>query len=217
VPQHDHTKPGPSYLYAKLALTIAGAGDVARVASEGLLAAADATDNPALACYALLAYGFAYRDSDPVSAYEVHREGLTIAKDSGNRQIESHLAVSLSQVAAPHGDPMDAFDFFTLAIRNYYDSGNISVLRSPLAILAAFFDRLGHHEPAATISRFAATPLTRAAYPEINTAITNLREMLGDQAYESFARAGEHMTNAAMATFALDQIDRARADILRAD
>jgi len=42
-------------------------------------------------------------------------------------------------------------------------------LHSPLAILAAVFDRLGYCEPAATISEFAATPLTRAAVPEITT------------------------------------------------
>ena len=87
---------------------------------------------------------------------------------AGQRQptIESVIAVSLSRLAATHGDPDDAFDFLTLAIRNYYDSGSFSLLRSPLAILAAFLDRLGHHEPAATISGFAANPATRAGIPE---------------------------------------------------
>ena len=48
------------------------------------------------------------------------------------------------------------------------------------------------------------------AFPEIDTAISHLREVLGDKAYESFARAGEKMTNAAMATYAFEQIDLAR-------
>jgi hypothetical protein len=97
-----------------------------------------------------------------------------------------------------------------VAIRNLYDSGSFSILPTPLAVLAAIFDRLGHHEPAATICGFAATPLSRTAFPEINRAITHLRELLGDEVYESFARASEHMTNATMATYALDQIDQAR-------
>jgi hypothetical protein len=42
---------------------------------------------------------------------------------------------------------------------------------------------------------------------QLDTA--HLRDMLGDEGYESFARAGEHMTNAAMATYTLDQIDQA--------
>jgi hypothetical protein len=100
--------------------------------------------------------------------------------------------------------------------RNFYDSGSFSLMPSPLAILAAFFDRLGHHEPATTISGFAVTPLTRKAFPEITTAITHVREVLGDDVYRSFARTGENMTNAAMATFAFEQIDQARAELLRA-
>jgi hypothetical protein len=113
-----------------------------------------------------------------------------------------------------HGEPTDAFENTTLAIRNFYDSGSFSLMPTPLAILAAFLDRLGYCEPAATISGFAANPLTRIAYPEFTTAIAHLREVLGDEAYESLARTGKNMTNAAMATYAFDQIDRARVELL---
>ena len=50
-------------------------------------------------------------------------------------------------------------------------------------------------------------------FPEINTAVAHLRAVLGDQAYESLARKGETMTTAAMATYAYDQIDQARAEL----
>ena len=79
---------------------------------------------------------------------------------------------------------------------------------SPLAVLAASLDRLGHHEPAAVIGHFADTPFTRAGYPEITTTITHLREALGDDAYEALAAQGASMTNAAMAAYAFEQIDR---------
>ena len=49
--------------------------------------------------------------------------------------------------------------------------------------------------------------------PEVATAITHLRDVLGDQTYESLAREGETMTTAAMVTYALDQIDQARAEL----
>jgi hypothetical protein len=196
-----------------LALTIAGATDEAMAASQGLLAAADAADNPYVACYALLAYGFAHRDADAIAAYEVHRRGTQIARNSGNRWAETLLAVSLARLAATHGEPWDAFDFITLAIRNFYDSGSYSIMSTPLAVLTAFFDRLGHYEPAATISAFAATPLSRTGFPEINTAISHLRDVLGDEVYESLAQAGKSMTSAAMATYAFDQIDQARAEL----
>ena len=86
-------------------------------------------------------------------------------------------------------------------------------IRVPLAVLAALFDRLGRYEPAATIAGFALSPLAAAAVPEITTAIAHLRDVLGDQTYESLARKGETMTTAAMATYAYDQIDQARAEL----
>jgi hypothetical protein len=49
--------------------------------------------------------------------------------------------------------------------------------------------------------------------PEPSAAIAHLREVLGDQTYESFARQGETMTTAAMVTYAYDQIDQARTEL----
>jgi predicted ATPase len=194
-----------------MGLTVAGATDEALAMLEDLRSAADATDNPAALGYALLARGLAYRYVDGVAAYDAHRRGLTIAQDSGNELIESHLSGTLAQLAAVHGEPTDAFDYLTMAIRHFYDAGSFSHLRVPLAILADVFDRLGHHEPAATLSAFATTPLTRASVPEINTIISHLREVLGDEVYESLARTGETMTSAEMAKYALEQIEQARA------
>ena len=55
--------------------------------------------------------------------------------------------------------------------------------------------------------------MAAAAFPEITTAIAHLRDVLGDQTYESLARKGETMTTAAMVTYAYDQIDQARAEL----
>jgi hypothetical protein len=140
------------------------------------------------------------------------RRGLVIARDSGNRYAETLLAGVLSGVEAEHGDPLAALDHITLAIRNFHDGGNITGMRSALAILAALFDRLGCYEPAATIAGFALSPLS-ATLPEFNTAITHLREVLGEATYESLAGKGETMTTAAMVAYAYDQIDQARAEL----
>ena len=48
---------------------------------------------------------------------------------------------------------------------------------------------------------------------ELNTAIAHLRDVLGDQTYESLARKGETMTSAEMVRYAYDQIDQARATL----
>ena len=196
-------------------LTVTGSIDDAMAAANGLIDAAEATGNPCALSLALLAYGLAVHDADPVRSLVALRRGLVIAQDSGNRANQSHLATNLCRFEAEHGDPLAAFDYFTVAIGNYHDSGNTHMIVAPLGILAAFFDRLGRYEPAATIAGFAVTsPLAALpAMAEFRIAITHLRDVLGDQTYESLAREGETMTTAEMATYAYDQIDQARTEL----
>jgi predicted ATPase len=195
------------------ALTLAGCGEEARAAAHGLIEAAEATHNPFALASALYFHGFAFRDADPTGALEALRRGLVIARDSGNRYTESLLAGAVSRVEAEYDDPLAALDYITVAIRHLHDAGNTTLIGRALAILAALFDRLGRYQPAATIAGFARSPLTAVAFPEIGTAIAHLREVLGDQTYESLARKGETMTTATMATYAYDQIDQARAEL----
>ncbi|MCW2661109.1 MAG: cyclase [Mycobacterium sp.] len=180
---------------------------------DGLIEAAEATGNPHLLASALTAYAAAFRDADPVRALNASGRGLVIAQDSGNRIYESLLAGSLSRLEAEYGDTLAAFDHLTLAIRNYHNCGDTTSIRIPLAVLAVVFDRLGRYEPAATIAGFALSPIAAATVPEITTAIAHLRDVLGDQTYESLARKGETMTTTATAMYAYDQIDQARTEL----
>jgi predicted ATPase len=195
------------------ALTVVGAGDEARAAANGLIDAAEATRNPYALSFALHACGYAFRDADPVRALEALRRGLLIAQDSGNWYAEALLAGTVFRVEAEHGDPLAALDYAALVIRTFHDVGNTALMRSHLAILAALWDRLGRYEPAATIAGFAFSPLTVATIPQISSVIAHLRDVLGDQTYESLARKGETMTTAAMVTYAYDQIDQARVEL----
>jgi predicted ATPase/class 3 adenylate cyclase len=193
------------------ALVIAGRADEAMAAVDGLVDAAEITHNPGAHSFALLAEGFALRTADPMRALDALRRGFVIAQGSGNRLNESHYANILSELETEHGDPQAALDYLTLAIRNYHDSGNTAMVRSPLALLAVLFHRLGRAEPAATVAGFAINPLAAAAFPEINAAIAQMREVLGAQTHESLARKGVAMTTSAMVAFAYDEIDQARA------
>ena len=197
------------------ALSLGGSGEEAMDSADGLIEAAEATGNPHFLALALGGYGLALRDADPVGALNAMGRGLVIAQDSGDRAQASVLAPFLARFEAERGDTLSAFDHLTLAIRNYHNSGNTTTIRTPLAVLAALFVRLGRYEPAATIAGLALSPMAAAAFPEITTAITHLREVLGDQTYESLARKGETMTTTAMATYAYDQIDQARTELER--
>ena len=161
--------------------------------------------------FALFAYGFAFRDADPDGALDALRPGPGDRPRQRQPLHRVRPGDHSVRLEAEHGDSLAALDYITLAMRNYHDAGNTSTIRDPLAILAGLFDRLGRYEPAATIAGFAISPLAAAAFPEINTAIAHLRDVLGDQTYESLARKGETMTTAAMVTYAYDQIDQARA------
>ncbi len=196
-----------------IALKIAGSEDEAMAATKGLIDAAEATANPYAISFALMAYGFAFLDADPDRAREAMLRGVVIAQDSGNRTFETHLASNLARLEAQHGDPLAALDYFLVTTRHLHESGNSTTIRAVLANLAAFFNRLGHDEVAATMSGFADIPYSRSVEPEINTAIAHLREVLGDQTYESLARKGETMTTAEMVTYAYDQIDQARTEL----
>ena len=203
---------GITRTYLVFALTLAGCGEEARAAATGLIDTAEATHNPYVLSLALYDHGFAFLDADPAGALEASRRGLVIARDSGNRYIETLLAANVSALEAERGDALSALDHVTLVIRNFHDAGNTTGVRSGLAILAVLFNRLGRLEPAATIAGVAFDPLT-ATFPQLTTAITHLRDALGDPAYESLARKGETMTTTAMVTYAYDQIDQVRAEL----
>jgi predicted ATPase len=195
-----------------LALTVEGPADELMAAANGLVAAAEATRNPYALSFALFVHGLAFRNADPAGALDALRRGLVVAQDSGNRFNETQLAVGLSRLEAECGGPLAALDYNMLAIRHYHDAGNTVNVRVAQAQLAIIFDRLGRYEPAATIAGSAFSPLT-AALPEFSVAIAHLRDVLGDQSYESLARKGEVKTTAAMATYAYDQIDQARTEL----
>jgi hypothetical protein len=196
-----------------IALRAAGAVDEAMTATEGLIDTAEATRNPYVLSLALFAYGFAFRDADPAAAREALRRGMVLARDSGNRWNEASLAVALSTLEASHGDTLAALDYVVVAVGHFNDAGNRGHVGVPLTVLTALLDRLEHYEPAAIIAGFAVDPLSTAGFPEIQTTIAHLREVLGEQAYESLTRKGAAMATAEMAKYAYDQIEQVRTEL----
>jgi hypothetical protein len=97
-----------------VALAVTGSTDDAMATATGLIDTAEATGNPYVLSWALLASGLAVYDADPVGSLAALRRGLMIAQDSGNRADLSHLALNLCRAEAEHGDPLAAFDYFTM-------------------------------------------------------------------------------------------------------
>ena len=149
-----------------IALTVAGSGEEAMAAADGLIDAAEATRNPCALSFALFAYGFAFRDADPDRALEALRRGLVIAQDSGNRSNETHLAASLARLEAKSRRPAGR-----ARILRCWPSATTTTRATPPICVPPWlssprsFDRLGRHEPAATIAGFAFSPLTARGFP----------------------------------------------------
>ena len=184
------------------------------IAADGLIEAAEATGNPSLLAFALGAYGSAFRDADPVGALDALRRGLVIAQDSGNRSNASALANVLARLEAEHGDTAGrarsphSGDPQLPQCGQHHDDPHPAGRPRRSFRPARTLRTGGHHRRVRPQSI-----LSRRAFPEITTAIAHLREVLGDQTYESLARKGETMTTAAMVTYAYDQIDQARTEL----
>ncbi len=196
------------------ALINSGATEDAMAAVEGLPAAADMSDNPQYKVLALTSYSWAFSDIDPAAAYETGRRAMAIARDSGNRYVETTIFLGVSRLAVSHGDPIEAIGLLVHATNSYYDTGSSLLVPGPLALIGVLLDRFGRCETAATIMGFAERPATRTTFPETASTIAHLRTMLGDETYESLASDGASMTTTAAVTYALNQIEGMRADLL---
>jgi predicted ATPase len=194
-----------------LTLGLAGHLDEARALAPAAVEGAEATANPFSLTMALLAYGFAFRASDPPAALDAFRRGLAIAGESGNRNSEVHLAFNLGWLEASSGHWAASLGPLAQALRGYHDGGDFASLKAPLGVLVTVFDHIGMFEPAAVISRFAVSPMITANLPELFTSIEHLRECLGGEVYESLARRGDAMAPSPMVRYALEQADRAAA------
>lgn len=197
------------------ALSFGGLIDEAMEAAAGLAEAGAATGNPYLHTFAIAASTFPLHAKGSRAGIQTCRDGLALALESGNRFNASILALAMARFEALDAVTLEALEHLTLVLRNYHDSGNVGSIRSPLAVLSTFLDRMGRYEQAAVISGFAFSPLAQSVLPEFTTSLAHLRAVLGDDAYESLAARGESMTLASVVGFAYDQIDHARAELGR--
>ena len=117
--------------------------------------------------------------------------------------------MDLADVEAEFGEPASAFDHVTLALRNYHDSGNTTMIGGALGSSPLCSTGSDATNAAATSEVSRAAPASHC-FPEITATIAHLRDVLGDQTYESLARKGAKMTTSAMVAFAYDQVDQAR-------
>jgi hypothetical protein len=198
-----------------IALLSAGRDGEAQSLADGLVEAAERTDNPYAISFALLAFAMASSMKNPLGVIDSLRRGLVIAQESGNKANVSYLAMTLAMtLGRVEGDQSGPLDNLRLAIGNYFDAGSIAQIRAALGLFMTLLDRRGDYEPAAIIGGFASvSPTAAPSVAEFNEGIPHLREVLGEETYGRLAHKGEAMTMAAMVSYAYEQIDRVRGEL----
>ena len=148
-----------------VALALAGSGGEAMDSADGLIEAAEATGNPSVLALALGAYGFAFRDADPVGALNALRPG----SGDRSRQRQPRQRVSPGgrfwhDLRPNTATPLSAFDHLTLAIRNYHDRATPrrSASRWPSSPLFSTGSDATNRRPPSPGSRSVPSPQRRS-------------------------------------------------------
>ena len=197
-----------------IALTIAGSGEEAMAAANGLIDAAEATRNPHVLSFALLAYGFAFRDADP--AARAGRPAPGPGDRSRQRQpIQSNHTWRSS---CPALRPNTATRW-PRSITSRWRSATTTTRATPRCCAARWLssplfstgsDATNRRPPSpdSPLSPLTAARVPRDQHRDHPPARCPRRPDL------RIARPqGRDMTTAAMATYAYDQIDQARAEL----
>ncbi len=113
----------------------------------------------------------------------------------------------------------EAYEWFGVELANLrsafrWAATRVTSTRRPRSAATRDFSATSSRTTNRSPGRVSRYGLSRAeAFPEIQTAIAHLRGVLGEEAYEAFARRGEAMTATEMAAYAYDQIDQARTTL----
>jgi predicted ATPase/class 3 adenylate cyclase len=190
-----------------MALAFAGRLDEARAHAEGLSEIAEATGSVLALSGALCGYAFAFFDADPPETLAALHRYEHLLRDFD--VLSGHAAALVARGEAAHGDPGVALDACERSLVAYAASGDRPAATTPLTVLAALLHRIGNDEPAAVITGAGNTPVI-AGYPELVTAIADLRAALGADTFDALAAQGKAMETNAMFRYALDQVDAAR-------
>ncbi len=207
-------EPGFAHIYGSCGLLFmlpaVGRAEDAMAMAEETLNAARAYGNPHLIAYALYSYGVAFTTADPARALSVLREGLAYCRERRLVYLEGRCAQNAASLEAIYGDLEEALSLFDNAIDGFHRAGNVAQLADMLANLAAFFDRMGSAEVAATLwGASAKHPMDYLI--DLPATVAHLRAVLGDTVFDQCAAAGAAMENADAVAYARHHIQQARS------
>ncbi|MGQ0826722.1 MAG: LuxR C-terminal-related transcriptional regulator [Actinomycetota bacterium] len=197
-------------------LQASGRVDEAIALTEESVATARDLGNPFWITYALWTAGLAHASTDPARALTAWDEGVEFLREHRVDFFEGFIARDAARLRAAHGEVETSLPLFVTAIHSFRQSGNVAQLTITVASVPEVLEQLGALLPAATLH--AAITREPASIQHVRT-LTDLAVRLAEQLgapeqVECRARGAALDLNDA-ATYACEQLDAARAELVR--
>ena len=189
-----------------------GRSDEARALAEPTIEAARALGSPYWIAFALVGYGRAYADSDPVLAMDTMRDAVEYARHQRLAFFEVNLIREIAGLEETLGQPERALELLDSAVARYHRAGNRGSVATTLARIAVLFSRLEQPEIAATIygmsTRHGISMVVHL--PEV---LDQLRAALGEELFDARVAAGSAMDFDEAMEYVRREIARAREQL----
>jgi hypothetical protein len=192
-----------AWMLQTIAATAAMGGDVerARSAAEAALPLARAVGNPSELAAALWSIGITSAIDDPARATAAAEESIAIARNGASGAALGHTLALRAQLRAQAGDVRSALVDLRDSLSYSYDKGDRVMLMvgfdRGVTVLAIADDLEGASTLLGVANQSALAPLTILSRPEREVRAVlaeELREKLGDAAYEEAVATGAAMT-----------------------
>jgi hypothetical protein len=214
-------QPGPAHVLGQVGLLwtlpAAGRAEEAMALAEDTVAAARAYANPFSIGLALYGSGRAFAQANPARALGVLREGLVYAHEHRLPLHQVAIAPEAARLEALYGDLGQALALFDAALDSFQRAGNVSSMGGMLAFLAVCFDRFDQPDVAATLYGASTNQALSNYVLDLPGAVSRLRAVLGDVAFDECAAAGTAMDLADAIEYARHHIELARRQAANPD
>jgi hypothetical protein len=181
-----------------LVLSYGGDEQAACTTASQAVAAALASANLTAIAMARFAEGEALADVDPTAAATALEEARRGAQDVGNRYVAGTALTASVALRSRHGPPDPALALFRDAVKHWQSTGNRGLIVTTLRNLVILLARTGRDEAAVTLAATLQLQAPRKSYGKeaerIATALTAVRQRLGDAAYAHAWAAGASRT-----------------------
>jgi tetratricopeptide (TPR) repeat protein len=168
----------------------------------------EATGIPSSIAVLNFSLGRTFAVSDPERALACYEHGLEISRATDNGMMVNVQLPDAVALQARTGDPMVALVGFRDMIAVWRDSADMFIFSHGMASLVVLFDRFDRWDVAATMRGTLDSALQAdALIQDLPGAIAHLREVLGEETYESHYRHGPAMNVQQAANYAEEQIN----------